>query len=289
MYPTHTRIGTVSKIADARNKISWCIIGMAVALLAGIGVVAWQYPALIAILQHNRNFNSFILAALGFGVIVIFLQARTLLRECHWLNLKIHGKPTHRTPNLLASMQVMFDQPIADVADQVRIVSIDHSQSMLDGISIRLDAMREIPRYMVGVLVFLGLLGTFWGLLQTISSAGSVVAEIDLNGSDFNSAVEQLRAGLNEPLQGMGIAFSSSLFGLGGSLILGFLDLLLGQAIGRFYANIEDWLASITHFGGGDDQGQGEGILKGAIRDARVADANLKQALKMVGAKGKAD
>ena len=105
---------------------------------------------------------------------------------------------------------------------------------MLDGVAGRLDEGREISRYIIGLLVFLGLLGTFWGLLQTIGSVSAVVGGLDLVNSDFESLMAQLRSGLDAPLSGMATAFSSSLFGLAGSLILGFLDLQLGQAIGRF-------------------------------------------------------
>ena len=128
-------------------------------------------------------------------------------------------------------------------------------QTLLDGIAVRLDEAREISRYMVGLLVFLGLLGTFWGLLQTVQSVSSVIAGIDVGGANVGLAFEELKAGLEAPLSGMGTAFSSSLFGLAGSLILGFLGLQAGQAQIRFYNDLEEWLSSLTRLSGGGAHG----------------------------------
>jgi hypothetical protein len=121
-------------------------------------------------------------------------------------------------------------------------------RSVLDGVAARLDEGREISRYMIGLLVFLGLLGTFWGLLQTIGAVGAVVGSIDTASTDFDAMMQQLKGGLDAPLSGMSTAFSSSLFGLAGSLILGFLDLQLGQAMGRFFNELEDWLSAFARF-----------------------------------------
>ena len=106
---------------------------------------------------------------------------------------------------------------------------------------------------MIGLLVFLGLLGTFWGLLETVQAIGGVVGAIDTSTSNFDGMITQLKNGLDAPLSGMATAFSSSLFGLGGSLVLGFLDLQLGQASGRFYTDVEDWLSKSIRFRAGDD------------------------------------
>ena len=120
-------------------------------------------------------------------------------------------------------------------------------RSVLDGVAARLDEAREISRYFIGLLVFLGLLGTFWGLLQTIGSLAALCG-LDLSGTDFDAMMSQLRNGLDAPLAGMATAFSSSLFGLGGSLVIGFLDLQLGQAMGRFFNEVEDWLSAFAKF-----------------------------------------
>jgi hypothetical protein len=119
-------------------------------------------------------------------------------------------------------------------------------RSILDSIATRLDENREILRYLAGLLVFLGLLGTFWGLVTTVSAVGATIQTLSVSSGDSGIIFEDLKEGLAAPLTGMGIAFSSSLFGLSGSLILGFLDLQAGQAQNRFYTELEDWLSTIT-------------------------------------------
>ena len=122
-------------------------------------------------------------------------------------------------------------------------ISQQTMRHLLDSIATRLDEARDISRYMTGLLVFLGLLGTFWGLIETVGSVGKVIEGLKVGG-DAGSLFDTLKEGLAAPLSGMGISFSSSLFGLAGSLILGFLDLQSSQAQNRFYTDLEDWLAS---------------------------------------------
>ena len=122
-------------------------------------------------------------------------------------------------------------------------ISSQTMRSILDSIAIRLDEAREISRYMTGLLIFLGLLGTFWGLIETVSSVGGVINNLKVGG-DASATFDSLRDGLAAPLSGMGISFSSSLFGLAGSLVLGFLDLQMSQAQNRFHTELEDWLAT---------------------------------------------
>ena len=143
--------------------------------------------------------------------------------------MKTTGKldPPERRPVLLATVPML-----ADSRQDAKLSALS-LRSVLDGVAAQLDEGREISRYMIGLLVFLGLLGTFWGLLQTIGAVGNVVGSIDTNSNNFEAMMRQLRVGLDAPLSGMATAFSS-LFGLAGSLILGFLDLQLGQAMGRF-------------------------------------------------------
>jgi hypothetical protein len=129
-------------------------------------------------------------------------------------------------------------------------ISQQTMRHLLDSIATRLDEARDISRYMTGLLVFLGLLGTFWGLIETVGSVGKVIEGLKVGG-DSGSLFDTLKEGLAAPLSGMGISFSSSLFGLAGSLILGFLDLQSSQAQNRFYTDLEDWLAStVTEYSG---------------------------------------
>src|SRR5205814_3906751 len=120
-----------------------------------------------------------------------------------------------------------------------------------DGIASRLDESRELSRYMTGLLIFLGLLGTFWGLLLTVSAVGDVIGSMSVGSGDLNTLFEQLKSGLQRPLHGMGTAFSSSMFGLAGALVLGFLDLTAGQAQNRFYNELEEWLSGLTRLSSG--------------------------------------
>ncbi len=123
-------------------------------------------------------------------------------------------------------------------------ISTQAMRSLLDSIATRLDEARDISRYMTGLLVFLGLLGTFYGLISTVTSVGNTIQALDVGSGQAGVIFEDLKAGLQAPLSGMGTAFSSSLFGLAGSLVLGFLDLQATQAQNRFYLNLEDWLST---------------------------------------------
>ena len=124
-------------------------------------------------------------------------------------------------------------------------------RSLLDGIASRLDESRELSRYMTGLLIFLGLLGTFWGLLKTVGAVSDVIASMSVGSGDLNALFEQLKSGLAKPLAGMGTAFSASMFGLSGALVLGFLDLTAGQAQNRFFNELEEWLAGLTRLSSG--------------------------------------
>ena len=169
-------------------------------------------------------------------------QVLRLFPEVRWVNSFRRGDPglaVNRPPVLLAPMATLLG------GDRVGRMAITQQtmRGILDSIGTRLDESREIARYLTGLLVFLGLLGTFWGLLETIGSIGQVIQSLEV-GADSGRIFEDLKAGLAAPLGGMGIAFSSSLFGLAGSLILGFLDLQAGQAQNRFYTDLEDWLST---------------------------------------------
>src|SRR4029079_1937874 len=158
-------------------------------------------------------------------------------------------------------------------------------RSLLDSVASRLDEQRETTRYLVGLLVFLGLLGTFWGLLQTVSSVGATIGALDTNAGESVMLFDQLKEGLSGPLKGMGTAFSCSMFGLAGSLILGFLDLQAGHAQGRFYNELEDWLSGITELQLAETPGAGANPqIRYALLDMQrsLADLNAKVEHKML-------
>jgi hypothetical protein len=217
-----------------------------VAVAAAIAALAPQlHDAFLA----NPPLNSMIIAVLLIGIFYIFRQVLTLSREVAWLETYRSGRPglsTQAAPRLLAPMAAMLGERTGRLT-----LSALSTRSLLDGIASRLDESRDISRYMIGLLIFLGLLGTFWGLLQTVHSIGGVISGLQLGTGDLSQVFNDLKRGLNEPLSGMGTSFSSSLFGLAGSLVLGFLDLQAGQAQNRFYNDLEDWLAGVTRLSSG--------------------------------------
>lgn len=189
----------------------------------------------------NPGLNGLIIGVLAIGILLSFRQVVRLFPEVAWVNsfrLADPGIAVERPPALLAPMATILGDRLGRMA-----MSAQMMRGILDSIATRLDEARDLSRYMTGLLIFLGLLGTFWGLIETVSSVGKVVESLK-PGGDAASVFESLRDGLSAPLGGMGIAFSSSLFGLAGSLVLGFLDLQTSQAQNRFYTDLEDWLST---------------------------------------------
>ena len=222
------------------------LIRMFIFLAIIFGLVGSLHTTLYVAFRSNLVINSVILVALIIGIIFIIRQNLRLIPEYRWM-VTIQKRGSDRAhgmrPSLLATVAVMMAED-----DQPTALSAQNLRSVLDGVAVRLDESREISRYMIGLLVFLGLLGTFWGLLITVSSVGQVVGGIDTSSSNIDAMMGELKEGLNAPIAGMATAFSSSLFGLAGSLIIGFLDLQLGQASGRFFNDVEDWLSKSIQF-----------------------------------------
>ena len=193
----------------------------------------------------NPGLNGLILGVLAVGILLAFMQVIRLFREIAWVNAfrdrGDFGDVDARDPVLLAPMAELLTRADTDAA-----LNTAATQSILDSVGNRLDERRETSRYLIGLLVFLGLLGTFWGLLGTIGSIGDTIQSLDPASGTTGDVLDSLKTGLSAPLDGMGTAFSSSLFGLAGSLVLGFLDLQSGQAQNRFYLEVENWLSSVT-------------------------------------------
>jgi hypothetical protein len=206
-------------------------------------VAAILYRQVSTAFVTNPGLNGLILGVLAVGVVLVFIQVISLFREVRWVNSFRSGdtlKAARREPVLLAPMRSLLSR------QQAETLSTMATRSILDSIATRLDESRDTSRYLIGLLVFLGLLGTFWGLLQTIGSIGATIQSLDPGSGDTNDILNALKSGLSSPLEGMGTAFSSSLFGLSGSLVLGFLDLQAGRAQNRFYTELENWLSSVT-------------------------------------------
>ena len=214
-----------------------------VALVAALaaGLVVPLKDAFLA----NIVINGVIIGTLLIGIVFIFRQVLMLKGEIAWVdNFRQRDKPAPESvarPVLLAPMAALLEGE--DTAMKLSSLSM---RSLLDSIASRLDEGRDISRYLIGLLIFLGLLGTFWGLLSTIGAIGDTINSLTVGTGDLNLMFDDLKAGLGAPLAGMGTAFSSSLFGLAGSVILGFLDLQAGQAQNRFYNDLEEWLSTQT-------------------------------------------
>ncbi len=194
----------------------------------------------------NPGLNGLILGVLLIGILLVFNHVLALRPEVRWFNsFRAAGsaEKVGRDPVLLAPMRALIGRRHSVALSTTTL------RSILDSIATRLDESRDTSRYLIGLLVFLGLLGTFWGLLGTIGSISQVIQSLDAGGGTANDILNALKEGLSAPLEGMGTAFSTSLFGLSGSLILGFLDLQAGRAQNRFYTELENWLSSVTDVG----------------------------------------
>lgn len=225
------------------------LMRMAVFVIAVLAIVVALWPPLEQAFLANQGLNGLIIGVLALGIAYIFRQVFALQREVNWIEGFRTGRvgmSVQAAPRLIAPMAAMLGE-----RTQRFSLSAMTMRSLLDGIAARLDEQREISRYLIGLLIFLGLLGTFWGLLQTITSVGAVISGLSVGSGDLAAVFADLKKGLREPLTGMGTAFSSSLFGLAGSLVLGFLELQAGQAQNRFYNDLEDWLSGQARLGGG--------------------------------------
>jgi hypothetical protein len=233
----------------------------------------------------NPGLNALIIGVLLVGIVYSFRQVLRLYPEIAWVNnLRISDPAStseKSTPVLLAPMATMLRDRTGHLS-----LATGSMRSLLDSVASRLEEQRETTRYLVGLLIFLGLLGTFWGLLQTVSSVSSTIGALDTNAGENTLLFDQLKEGLAGPLKGMGTAFSCSMFGLAGSLILGFLDLQAGHAQGRFYNELEDWLSGITELQPADAAGAAAmpPQLRFALIDMQrsIADLNDKVELRLL-------
>ncbi|MDX2224816.1 MAG: flagellar motor protein MotA [Rhodospirillaceae bacterium] len=242
-------------------------VGVGAALIANV---------LIDIFLVNPLLNGAIFGVILTGVFLNFRQVMQLAPELAWIE---RFRDTSRG-------DIPADEPLAeqrstaiesnDAAGEVRLLSpmarmladrrgrgrltlsAPAMRTLLDGIAARLDESRELSRYFTGLCIFLGLLGTFWGLLGTITSVSDVIQNLSVSGSEVSGMFDELKRGLEAPLSGMGTAFSSSLFGLGGSLVLGFLDLQAGQSQNKFFNELEEWLSGLTKLSSGTVGAEGE-------------------------------
>ena len=241
------------------------LVRMLVFLVLCALIMVVLYKQIITAFFANPGLNALIGAVLLIGTILSFRQVIRLYPEVAWVNNFRIADPglaiERQHPTLLAPMAAI----LGGERTGRMTISQQTMRHLLDFIATRLDEARDISRYMTGLLVFLGLLGTFWGLIETVGSVGKVIDGLKVGG-DAGALFDTLKEGLAAPLGGMGISFSSSLFGLAGSLILGFLDLQSSQAQNRFYTDLEDWLASTVREYSGEGAGGGPGPAAASFR-----------------------
>jgi hypothetical protein len=224
--------------------------------LAGVAVVAILLRGgLTSAFLANPPLNALILFVLLLGIAYNVRQVLTLNPEVGWIEgfrRNAPGLSMARPPRLLSPMATMLGERKGRIS-----LSTVATRSLLDSIGSRLDESRDISRYLIGLMIFLGLLGTFWGLLETVSAVSGVIAGLS-TATDITTLFNDLQSGLRAPLSGMGTAFGTSLFGLAGSLVLGFLDLQASQAQNRFYNDLEEWLSSLTRLSSGGPMAEGD-------------------------------
>jgi hypothetical protein len=263
------------------------LVRMLVFLMLCSLIAVVLYKQIVLAFFANPGLNALIGLVLLIGTILAFRQVIRLYPEVSWVNnfrIADPGLAIDRRPTLLAPMAAI----LGGERTGRMTISQQTMRHLLDSIATRLDEARDISRYMTGLLVFLGLLGTFWGLIETVGSVGKVIDGLKVGG-DAGALFDTLKGGLAAPLGGMGISFSSSLFGLAGSLILGFLDLQSSQAQNRFYTDLEDWLATtVREYGSEAPSGDMQAAidrLRGAVeeggssRSTTAAMANLAEAI----------
>jgi hypothetical protein len=274
------------------SNMRYYLLLMVLYLCIVAGVFALLYTPLRSAFMANWGFNSLILAALVIGIFLNFSRVLILEPEIKWIGIFRTGQS-----GLSVAVRPRLLRPLAKALEGLHrdrfSLSALSLRTVLEGIRGRLDESREISRYMIGLLVFLGLLGTFWGLLGTIAAVSNVVGGLDVGNRDFSLVFTTLKAGLQEPLQGMGTAFSSSLFGLGGSLILGFLDIQANHAQNRFFNEMEEWLSGVTQLVDDSDTNAFEGGVENQItlliHEIRKNNHTMTQLIKTVPGKDTVD
>ena len=248
-------------MTDTRKYLTRMTVFL-VALGIGLALIS---TTLLPIFLVNPILNGVIFAVILIGIVLNFRQVILLGPEARWIE-RFHAGPAEDTAGeaMFTDLRAQADanpenirllSPMARMLEGKRrgrlTLSAQAMRTLLDGIASRLEESRDLSRYLTGLCIFLGLLGTFWGLLETVGSIGKVISTLSAGGEDITVVFARLKAGLEAPLSAMSTAFSSSLFGLAGSLALGFLDLQSGQAQNAFFNELEEWLSGLTRLSSG--------------------------------------
>jgi hypothetical protein len=258
---------------------------MSLFLVLVVSLIIMITPQIKEAVLTNIFLNGLIIFVMLFGVVYCFGQVLRLYPEIRWVNaFRIAD------PGLAAGLQPVLLAPMATMLrDRTGTLSLSTAsmRSIMDSIGSRLDEARDTGRYLVSLLVFLGLLGTFWGLLDTIGAVGKAISSLDAKASDNAAMFQELKDGLAAPLKGMGIAFSASLLGLAGSLVLGFLELQASHAQSRFYNQLEEWLSGITDLAPGAAGSDGATrMLSATLYDLQRVMVDLSARLETIGPSG---
>ena len=248
--------------------------------LAVVGVICvLLFSSLKSAFMANWGFNLMIICTLATGIGINMYQVLRLEPEIEWMNIFRTGQlgrsVAEEDPVLL---KPLIKHLHGVHRDRFKLSALS-LRTVLEGIRAHLDESKEISRYMIGLLIFLGLLGTFWGLLGTINAVGDVIGGLNVGSSDFVGTFESLKAGLLKPMKGMGTAFSSSLFGLGGSLVLGFIDIQASHAQNRFFNDMEEWLSGVTQLVDSSDETDMDGMISepGMVRIERNLENLIRE------------
>lgn len=237
-----------------------------VLVLVGIGAYL-IFPQVAPVFLANPLLNGFIGFVFVIGVLACFWQVFQLVSSVSWIEGFAHDRPGHqftKAPRLLASLAALLRK--AGARSQLNASS---SRSILDSVATRIDEARDITRYLVNLLIFLGLLGTFYGLATTVPAVVDTIRSLAPQEGDSGVTVfERLMTGLEAQLGGMGVAFASSLLGLAGSLVVGLLELFASHGQNRFYRELEEWLSTITRLGfASDDASGGDASVIGQLAE----------------------
>lgn len=225
--------------------------------LAGVAATCWlMFPTLRHIFEANHGLSFLIVAVFGLGLISCFWQVWQLVQSVSWIDAFVQDRPgaeVEAAPRILAPLAALLGPRSARLQ-----ISSSSSRSILDSVATRLDEARDITRYLTNLLIFLGLLGTFYGLATTVPAVVETIRSLaPQEGESSIDIFAKLMSGLEDQLGGMGTAFSSSLLGLAGSLVIGLLELFGGHGQNRFYRELEEWLSSVTRIGLDGTEGEG--------------------------------
>ncbi len=270
------------------SRPNFRLFWMAAGLIGALIMAFLLFPEISAAFWHNPILNTGIFIVLAIGILSAFWQVLSLKADIDWVESFQRGRHSVAgiaPPRLLAPIAAM----LKDKEGSRISLSPISARSLLDGLQARLDEGREISRYLITLLILLGLLGTFWGLLGTINAVAKAIATLDLTSSDPATMFQQLKASLQSPLNGMGTAFSASLFGLSGSLLLGYIDLQAGQARNRFFSEFEDWLSGQARLTSSGPMMEGEQPIPVYIQALLEQTAESLDNLQRTIAKGESD